>query len=159
MTEAPPAAIDVLLVEDDPDEVELTLPLLREVAADCRVEVARDGEEALDLLLGRGAHRDRIGTPPPRLVLLDLKLPRLDGLEVLRALRASPRVGGVPVVILTSSGDPRELAQCYHLGANSCVSKPIGFEEFRSTIRALGRYWLEVNAVPGAPVGARAATR
>ena len=91
------------------------------------IGVARDGEEALDYLLGRGAFRHRLGAPLPRLVLLDLKLPRVDGVEVLRALRASPRASAAPVVMLVPASEPRELAQCYQVGANSCVQKPVEF--------------------------------
>jgi two-component system, response regulator len=140
-----PDEVDVLLVEDDPLEVELTLRPLKEVRPGCRIGVARDGEEALDFLLARGAFRHRQGASLPRLILLDFKLPRLDGLDVLRAIRSSPRTNTAPVVMLTSSAEPREIAQCYHLGANSCVQKPVVFEAFRATLRDLGRYWLGVN--------------
>ena len=150
-----PDELDLLLVEDNPLEAELLLRPLRELAEPERVGVARDGEEALDYLLGRGAYRHRLGGPLPRLVLLELKLPRLDGIEVLRTLRASPRTGTVPVVVLTSSAEPREVAQCYQAGANSCIRKPIEFREFAETVRALGRYWLRLNraAPSGVPAG------
>jgi CheY-like chemotaxis protein len=143
----PPAALptDILLVEDDPLEVELTLRPLRELDPANRIEVARDGEEALDFLFGRGEFRHRLGAPVPRLVLLDLKLPKLDGVEVLRSLRGNSRTSLIPVVVLTSSTDPRQLAQCYQLGANSCVQKPVTYAEFRSAVQAVGKYWLELN--------------
>jgi two-component system, response regulator len=150
-----PDELDLLLVEDDPLEAELLLRPLRELAEPGRIGLARDGEEALDYLLGRGAYRHRLGGVLPLLVLLELKLPRLDGVEVLRTLRASPRTTTVPVVILTSSAESREVAQCYQAGANSCVRKPIEFREFAETVRTLGRYWLRLNraAPSGVSVG------
>ena len=143
-----PDACDVLLVQDNPLEVELTLRPLREAAGDAVLAVAHDGEEALDYLLGRGEYRQRVGAPLPRVVLLDLKLPKLDGIEVLRALRASHRAGAVPVVMLLPAAEPRELAQCYQLGANSCVQKPVDYTAFAATIQAIGRYWLDLNQPP-----------
>ncbi|MBA3444337.1 MAG: response regulator [Gemmatimonadales bacterium] len=140
--------VDILLVEDNPLEVELTLRPLRELDAGNRIEVARDGEEALDFLLGRGQFRQRLGAPLPRLILLDLKLPKLDGVEVLRGLRANSRTCVAPIVVLTSSTDPREVAQCYQLGANSWVQKPVSYEEFSRTIQTIARYWLGVNQSP-----------
>ena len=151
---APPSRpTDILLVEGDPLEVELTLRPLRQLNPDTTIEVARDGEEALDFLLGRGDFRHRVGTPLPRLVLLDLALPRLDGIEVLRALRGNSRTSLTPVVVLTSSTDPRQLVQCYQLGANSCIQKPVRYEEFRAAIQTVGRYWLGLNQPP--PVAAQ----
>jgi two-component system response regulator len=144
-------APDILLVEDNPLEIELTIAPLRELDPGSRIEVARDGEEALDFLFGRGAFRHRTGAPPPRLTLLDLKLPKLDGLEVLRALRANTRTSTAPVVVLTSTDDPRELAQSYQLGANSCVQKPVRPDELKSTLQAIGRYWLGLNQPPPPP--------
>lgn len=144
-------ATDILLVEDSPLEVELTLRLLRELDPSRRIEVARDGEEALDFLFARGAFRGRSGAPPPRLILLDLKLPKLDGFEVLRAIRTNTRTGTALVVVLTSSDDPRELAQCYQLGANSCVQKPVQFEALKATLQAIAHYWLALNQTPPAP--------
>lgn len=143
---------DILIVQDNPLEVELLLRPLRQLSAGQVIAVARDGEEALDYLLARGPFRHRLGGSLPRLVLLDLKLPRVDGAEVVRALRASPRTTAVPVVILVPSNEPREVAQCYQAGANSCVRKPVGYAEFAAVIQSLGRYWLEVNeTVTGAP--------
>ena len=143
-----PETCDILLVQDNPLEVELTLRPLREVAAEAVIGVAGDGEEALDYLLGRGEYRQRIGGALPRLVLLDLKLPKLDGIEVLRAVRASHRAGAVPIVMLVPASEPRELAQCYQLGANSCVRKPVHYPEFTGTVQAIGRYWLGINQPP-----------
>jgi two-component system response regulator len=145
---AAPLPTDILLVEDNPREVELTLKPLRELDGAHRIEVVRDGEEALDYMFGRGAFRHEGGSPLPRLVLLGLKLPKVDGLDVLRAIRANSRTSLVPIVVLTSAHDPRELAQCYQLGANSCVQKPVRYEEFWNAMQAVGRYWLAMNQGP-----------
>lgn len=143
---------DILLIEDSPLEVELTLRPIRELDPNGRVEVARDGEEALDFLFARGRFRHRTGMLPPRLILLELKLPRLDGFEVLRAIRTNSRTSTAPVVVLTSSDDSRELAQCYQLGANSCVQKPVRSDALRTVLQAVARYWLNLNQAPPAPV-------
>ena len=148
---ASPPTIDILLVEDNPREAELTLKPLRELDGANRIEVVRDGEEALDFMFGRGAFRQEVGSPLPRLVLLSLKLPKVDGLDVLRAIRANARTCLAPVVVLTSSHDPRELAQCYQVGANSCVQKPVRYEEFWDAMQAVGRYWLALNQAPPPP--------
>jgi two-component system, response regulator len=151
---APGAAatpVDILLVEDSPLEAELTLKPLMQLNGATRIDVVRDGEEALDYMFGRGQFR-RLQIPPlPRLVLLDLKLPKIDGLDVLRAIRANSRTSLAPVVVLTSSHDTRELAQCYQLGANSCVQKPVRYEEFWNAMQAVGRYWLALNQTPPLP--------
>jgi CheY-like chemotaxis protein len=149
-----PDDLEVLLVESDPLEAELLLRSLGEVAPAERIGVARDGEEALDYLLGRNAFRHRLGAALPPLVLLELRLPRLDGIEVLRTLRASPRTASVPIVMLSSATESRELAQCYQAGANSCIVKPIEFRALAETLRELGRYWLRLNRP--APSGAGA---
>lgn len=140
-----PDEVDLLVVEHDPSEAELLLRALSGLVAPDRIGVARDGEEALDWMLGRGAFRHRLGGPLPRLVLLEQKLPRLDGAEVLRTMRASPRTATVPAVMLSSAAEPRELAQCYQAGANSCVRKPIEYREYADTVRTMGRYWLRLN--------------
>ena len=145
---AAPLTTDILLVEDNPLEIELTLRPLRELDPTFHIDVARDGEEALDFLLGRGEFRHRLGAALPRLVLLDLKLPRLDGAEVLRGVRGNSRTAMTPIVVLTSSSDPRQLAQCYQLGANSCVQKPVRHEEFRAAVQSIARYWLSLNQPP-----------
>jgi CheY-like chemotaxis protein len=151
-----PDEADLLLVQDNPLEVELTLRPLRDLDPECRLAVARDGEEALDYLLGRAAFRHRVGAPLPRLVLLEFRLPRLDGVEVLRALRASPRASTAPVVMLLPASEAREVTQCYQVGANSCVLKPVEFARFYDTIQAVGRYWLGTNLSPAAPGGSPA---
>src|SRR3954452_20758822 len=150
--QSPNGIVDVLLVEHSPPEVELLLRPLRELDGNTRIEVARDGEEALDFLFARNAFRHRAGSPVPRLMLLALKLPRLDGIDVLRAVRGNSRTRMTPIVVLTSSADSRELTQCYELGANSCVQKPVRYEEFRGAIRSVAQYWLGVNQAP--PAGA-----
>jgi two-component system, response regulator len=149
---SPPSLVtDILLIEDSPLEVELTLRPIRELDPERTVEVARDGEEALDFLFARGSFRHRSGALPPRLILLDLKLPKLDGFDVLRAVRTNSRTSMVPVVVLTSSDDPRELAQCYQLGANSCVQKPVRSDALRTVLQAVARYWLSLNQPPPGP--------
>jgi CheY-like chemotaxis protein len=137
-------ALEVLLVEDDPDDVELTLQTLREARITNAIQVARDGQEALDYIFRRGVHFEH-GGPPLRLILLDLKLPKVDGLQVLKEIKDDPRTRGIPVVILTSSKEEKDLVTGYHLGANSYIQKPVDFEQFQNTIREAGFYWLLVN--------------
>ena len=132
----------VLLVEDNPDDEELTLHGLRRTNLKNPVDVARDGQEALDYLFG---NHDQAAKPVPVVVLLDLRLPRVDGFEVLKRIRAEERTRRVPVVILTSSSEDRDLINGYDLGANSYVRKPVRFEEFATAIAQLGVYWLLIN--------------
>jgi CheY-like chemotaxis protein len=139
--------LEVLLVEDDPDDLELTLHALKEARITNPIQVARDGEEALDYIFSRGSHTGRENTRP-RVILLDLKLPKVDGLQVLRQIKADGRTKGIPVVILTSSSEERDLIEGYRLGANSYIQKPVDFTQFQSTIRELGYYWLVVNQAP-----------
>jgi two-component system response regulator len=138
----------ILLVEDNPDDVKLTLRAFRRNKMMNPIVVARDGVEALDYLFGRGAYADRPGHPLPTLVILDLKLPKLDGIGVLKAIRADVRTGLLPVVILTSSKEEDDLAQTYALGANSYVRKPVDFVEFMEAVKVLGIYWLMMNQPP-----------
>ena len=145
MTDRP---IEILLVEDNNDDVELTLHALRKENLANHIHVARDGEEALEFLFCNGAHADRSFDRPPRLVLLDLKLPKVDGMEVLRKLKMDPRTQTIPVVILTSSKEERDLAQGYGLGANSYIQKPVDFDQFRDTVKSAGFYWLVINQAP-----------
>lgn len=135
----------ILLVEDNPDDVELTLRVLRHHKIANDVKVARDGVEALDLLFGTGG---QLPSRLPSVVLLDLKLPKLDGLEVLRRIRAEPATARLPVVIMTTSREERDVLASYELGANSYVQKPVGFEEFSEAVRFLGLYWLLLNVSP-----------
>jgi CheY-like chemotaxis protein len=139
--------LEVLLVEDDPDDLELTLNALHEARITNPIQIARDGEEALDYIFNRGSFANR-ETTRPRVILLDLKLPKVDGLQVLRQIKADPHTKGIPVVILTSSGEERDLIEGYRLGANSYIQKPVDFAQFQSTIRELGYYWLVVNQAP-----------
>ena len=138
----------ILLVEDNPDDEALTLRALRKNNIRNEVVVARDGAEALDYLFCRGAYADRDPSTGPQVVLLDLKLPKIDGLEVLRQLRANPQTRILPVVILTSSNEEQDLLQGYGLGANSYVRKPVDFGEFLDSVRQLGLYWLLLNERP-----------
>lgn len=138
----------ILLVEDNPDDVDLTVRAFRKAGVTRRLEVVADGVEALDYLFAEGTHADRAGQPPPVLVLLDLKLPRLDGHEVLRRIRADPRTRLLPVVILTSSVEESDLVKGYGGGANSYVRKPVSYTEFVEAVRQLGLYWLVLNREP-----------
>ncbi len=141
-------AIEILLVEDNSEDIELALHALRQERLANAVHVARDGEEALDFLFCQGEFSGRRSDDAPRLVLLDLKLPKVDGLEVLRQLKSNPRTRSIPVVILTSSKEERDLAQSYCNGANSYIQKPVDFDQFRDTIKKAGFYWLLINQVP-----------
>jgi two-component system response regulator len=138
---------DILLVEDSQDDMELTLHALRKENLGNNIQVARDGEEALEYLFCTGAHSDRKFTVP-KLILLDLKLPKVDGMEVLRQLKADDRTKTIPVVILTSSKEERDLLAGYSLGVNSYIQKPVDFEQFRETVKSVGLYWLVINQPP-----------
>ena len=141
-------AIEILLVEDNPADVELTLHALRQNNLANRIQVARDGEEALDFIFCRGAYTTRDANHQPKLILLDLKLPKVDGIEVLRQVKADPRTRVIPVIVLTSSKEERDLVQSYQLGVNSYIQKPADFDQFRETVKQLGLYWLLVNQPP-----------
>ncbi|XHS79826.1 response regulator [Burkholderiaceae bacterium UC74_6] len=139
---------EILLVEDNPDDVALTLRAFKRSHLMNPIVVVRDGVEALDLLFARGAYADRAGAPLPTLVVLDLKLPKLDGLGVLKILRADPRTALLPVVILTSSKEEADVISGYTSGANSYVRKPVDFAEFVEAVKVLGIYWLALNQGP-----------
>ncbi|HZC81167.1 MAG TPA: response regulator [Nitrospiraceae bacterium] len=143
--------VEILLVEDNPDDVELTLHAFRKHnLANC-VHVVRDGAEALDFLFCTGAYKDRRIEDSPHVVLLDLKLPKVDGLEVLRRMKEDPRTHMIPVVVLTSSREDRDIMESYQLGVNSYIVKPVNFEQFTEAVRQLGLYWLLINQPPPTP--------
>ncbi|HYR36891.1 MAG TPA: response regulator [Burkholderiales bacterium] len=135
----------ILLVEDSPDDEELTTRALRQAKIANEVVVARDGAEALDFLFGEGAHAGRDVARTPAVILLDLKLPKLSGLDVLNRLRADPRTRLIPTVILTSSSEEEDMLKSYQLGANSYVRKPVDFGQFAQAVSQLGIYWLLLN--------------
>ena len=140
--------IEILLVEDNNEDMELTLHALRKEKLANHIHVAPDGEEALDFLFGTGKHAERSSQALPKLVLLDLKLPKVEGLEVLKRVKTDPRTKMIPVVILTSSKEERDLLKGYDLGANSYIQKPVDFEQFRNTVKSAGLYWLLINQPP-----------
>ena len=144
----PQHEIEILLVEDNPADVELTLHALRRNNLANHIRVVRDGEEALDFLFCRNSYHSRSFEQPPKLVLLDLKLPKVDGLEVLRQVKTDPRTRAIPVVILTASKEEKDLVNGYQLGVNSYIQKPVDFDQFRETVKQLGLYWLLVNEPP-----------
>ncbi|HTA41060.1 MAG TPA: response regulator [Bryobacteraceae bacterium] len=139
---------EILLVEDDPQDVELTLRVLRTENIKVAIQVARDGEEALDYLFRRGDYSNRAPNHQPSLILLDLKLPKVNGLQVIEQIKASDETRTIPVVVLTSSGEQKDIVESYRLGANSYVQKPVGSIEFRQAIKTLAFYWTAVNQVP-----------
>jgi len=138
----------ILLVEDNPDDEELTLMALKENNILNEVVVARDGAEALDYLFGTGKYEGRDTTQKPQVVLLDLKLPKISGLQVLERMRADPRSEWIPVVVLTSSSEEEDMIASYRLRANSYVRKPVEFHSFTDAVRQLGVYWLLLNEAP-----------
>ena len=140
--------VELLLVEDNPRDAELTLRVLRSHRLANTIVHVTDGQEALDWLFGVGAHARRDVSNRPRVVLLDLKLPKVDGLEVLRALRADERTRFIPVVVMTSSREERDVVESYRLGVNSYVVKPVAFEAFSAAVAEAGHYWLIVNQEP-----------
>jgi len=140
--------LSILLVEDNPDDEELTLRALRQNNILNQVNVARDGAEAIDYLFCQGAYKARDPLQRPAIVMLDLKLPKIDGLEVLRRVRADERTRLMPVVILTSSKEEQDLVNGYRLGANSYIRKPVDFNQFVTTVGQLGLYWLVLNEAP-----------
>ncbi|GAB4440118.1 MAG: response regulator [Anaerolineae bacterium] len=140
--------VEILLVEDNPDDVELTLHALRKHNLANRIEVVRDGAEALEFVFATGAYAGRNVENGPRVILLDLKLPKVDGLEVLRRVKADPRTRRIPVVMLTSSREERDIVESYSLGVNSYITKPVDFDQFTEAVRQIGLYWLLLNQPP-----------
>ncbi len=140
--------VDILLVEDSQDDIDLALHALRQGKLANSIFVVRDGEEALEFLFCRGPFSERNIDRPPKLVLLDLKLPKVDGLQVLKTVKGDPRTKTIPIVIMTSSKEERDMVQSYNSGVNSYIQKPVDFEQFRNTIKSLGMYWMVVNQPP-----------
>jgi CheY-like chemotaxis protein len=149
-----PNEVDILLVDDSQDDVDLTMHALRTENLANRVFVARDGEEALDFLFCMGPHVQRSFEQPPKLVLLDLKLPKVDGMQVLKRVKEDPRTRTIPIVMMTSSREECDMLNGYNLGVNSYLQKPVDFDQFRKMVKLLGLYWLVTNQPPvtnGAP--------
>jgi len=146
MTQRDP--VEILLVEDNPNDVELALHALRKNNLTNRIEVVRDGEEALDFIFGKEANSDRPSEQRPKVILLDLKLPKVDGLDVLKRLKSDPQTRSIPVVMLTSSREECDIIKSYELGVNSYIVKPVDFEQFTEAVRHLGLYWLLMNQAP-----------
>lgn len=147
MTEQP---VELLLVEDNPSDVELTVHVLRKHNLANHIKIAHDGEEALEFLFSANGNAPASSGYPVRLILLDLKLPKVNGLEVLARVKADPRTRSIPVVVLTSSREDQDLYLCYELGVNSYIVKPVDFAKFTETVRQLGLYWLLLNERPHA---------
>ncbi len=140
--------VEILLVEDNPADVELTLRALREHHLANHIHVVKDGAEALDFLFTTGSYTDQQQEISPKVIFLDLKLPKVDGLEVLRRIKANNRTKTIPVVVLTSSQEQRDLVSSYELGVNSYIVKPVEFEKFEQSVQELGLYWLLLNHLP-----------
>lgn len=140
--------IEILLVEDNPNDVELTLRALKKHSIANHIEIVRDGAEALDFIFCTGPYTDRSIENNPKMILLDLKLPKVDGLEVLRQVKSDPRTKTIPVVVLSSSREERDLVESYRLGVNSYITKPVDFEQFTEAVRQVGLYWLSLNQQP-----------
>ena len=143
-----PSETDILLVEDSADDAELAIHVLRHERLANNIFVAKDGEEALDFIFCRGPFAHRSFDCPPKLILLDLKLPKADGVEVLTQIKNDRRTRTIPVVIMTSSREETDLARSYELGANSYIQKPVDFEQFRQKVKTAGLYWMVVNQWP-----------
>ena len=140
--------VEILLVEDSAEDLELTLRALRKANLANHIEIARDGAEAVDFIFGEGIHASRDITDVPKLILLDLKLPRVDGLEVLKRIKCDPRTSHIPIVVLTSSKEQNDVTESYRLGVNSYIVKPVNFEGFTAAVQDLGMYWLLLNQPP-----------
>ena len=141
-------AVEILIVEDTDQDLQLALRALRKANITNRIQIARDGEEALEFLFCEGSYADRKIENSPRVILLDLKLPKIDGLEVLQRIKADPRTQAIPVVVLTSSKEQRDVVESYKFGVNSYIVKPVNFESFLKAVQELGMYWLLLNQPP-----------
>ncbi len=140
--------VEILLVEDNPTDAELAIRALDKNKIANKLVWVKDGAEALDFVFANGAYANRAGQSEPKVILLDLRLPKVDGMEVLRKIKQDPRTRTIPVVVLTSSKEDRDVAESYELGVNSYISKPVGFDEFAKVVSDLGMYWLLVNKPP-----------
>ena len=138
-------AVEILLVEDNPNDVELTLHALRKNHISNHIHVVRDGVEALEFIFCTGAYAQRSIQKTPKVILLDLKLPKVDGLEVLKRIKEDPRIRATPVVVLTSSREERDVVESYRLGVNSYIVKPVDFKKFTEAVQQMGLYWLLLN--------------
>jgi len=143
-----PNQTEILLVEDSQDDLDMTLRALRKANMANHIEIARDGVEALDFIFCEGAHAARKIENMPKLILLDLKLPKIDGMEVLKRIKGDPRTKMIPVVMLTSSKEQNDVIRSYGLGGNSYIVKPVDFESFAEAVQKLGMYWLLLNQPP-----------
>src|SRR5947207_14671361 len=141
-------AVEILIVEDTPEDLELALRALRKANLTNRIQIARDGAEAMEFIFAEGKNRGRKIEDGPKVVLLDLKLPKIDGMEVLRRIKSDPRTKTIPVVVLTSSKEQKDVVESYQLGVNSYIVKPVNFERFAAAVQDLGMYWLLLNQPP-----------
>jgi len=141
-------SVEILLVEDNPNDVELTLHVFKKNNITNRIHVAHDGKEALEYIFCSGRYADRNIEDSPKVILLDLKLPLVDGKEVLRKIREDPRTKNIPVVVLTSSQEDRDIVDSYNLGVNSYIVKPVDFDQFNNAVKIIGHYWLLQNHPP-----------
>ena len=148
MSEIETNCLEILLVEDNPQDLELTLRALQKARLANHIQIARDGREALDYLFCEGSFAERPKGLRPKVVLLDLKLPKIDGLEVLRQIKGDPRTLTIPVVVLTSSKEQNDVVESYRLGVNSYIVKPVNFESFSRSVQDIGLYWLLMNQLP-----------
>ena len=140
--------VEILIIEDNQDDLDMTLRALRKANLANRIQVARDGGEALEFIFGPGAHAGRKVENAPKVILLDLKLPKIDGMEVLKRIKNNPLTMTIPVVVLTSSKEQKDVVESYQLGINSYIVKPVNFEGFIAAVRELGMYWLLLNQPP-----------
>ena len=141
-------AVEILIVEDTPEDVELALRALRKANLTNKIQIVRDGAEAMEFIFAEGKYSGRKIEDGPKVVLLDLKLPKIDGMEVLRRIKSDPRTKTIPVVVLTSSKEQKDVVESYQLGVNSYIVKPVNFERFAAAVQDLGMYWLLLNQPP-----------
>jgi CheY-like chemotaxis protein len=140
--------VEILLVEDNPNDAKLALHAFKKNHLTNRIHLVRDGEEALDFVFSTGQYAHRVEMPSPKVILLDLKLPKIDGLEVLRRVKSDPRTKSIPVVMLTSSREDQDVIESYSLGVNSYIVKPVDFAQFTESVQSLGMYWMLLNNPP-----------